>query len=114
MTVIQIILILFAVFGFAAAVSRYRRGGLPFRQLLLWLVLWLVIAVVVLRPETSTSLAHRLGVGRGADVVIYLAIAAIFYLLFRMFARLEDHERQITRLARELALKDLDGPHDRA
>ena len=113
MSVIQIILIVFAVFGFAAAVSRYRRGGLSLRQLVLWGVLWLVIAAVVLRPETASSLAHRLGVGRGADVVVYLAVAAIFYLLFRMFARLEDHERQITRLARELALKELEGPHER-
>lgn len=109
MTVIQILLIIFAVFGFAAAVSRYRRGGIAFRQLALWALLWLAVAGVVLHPETASFVARRLGVGRGADVVLYLAIAAIFYLLFRMLARLEDHERQITRLTRELALKDL-GP----
>ncbi len=108
MTIIQSLLILFAVFGFAAAVSRYRRGGISFRQLALWSLLWLGMAGVVLRPETASIVARRIGVGRGADVVVYLSLAAIFYLLFRLLARLEDHERQITRLARELALRDLD------
>lgn len=113
MTVIQIVLILFAVFGFAAAVSRYRRGGLSFRQFALWSLLWVGVAGVASRPESATIVARRLGVGRGADVVVYLALAAVFYLLFRMLARLEDHERQITRLTRELALKDLES-HERS
>jgi hypothetical protein len=69
---------------------------------------------VVLRPETATFLARSLGVGRGADVVIYLSVAALFYLQFRLFGRLEDHERQITALTRELALKNLEegSPHE--
>lgn len=113
MTVMQIVLIVFAIFGFAAAVSRYRRGGLSFGQLALWSLLWLAVAGVVLRPETASTVARRLGVGRGADVVVYLALAAVFYLLFRLLARLEDHERQITRLTRELALKELE-KHERA
>lgn len=107
MTVIQILLTLFAAFGFGAAVSRFRRGGITLKQLALWTLLWGAVVAVVLRPETASEVARRLGVGRGADVVVYLSIAALFYLQFRLFARLEDQERQITKLARELALKDL-------
>jgi len=107
MTVIQIILTLFAAFGFGAAVARFRRGGITLKQLSLWTLLWGAVVVVVLRPETASDVARRLGVGRGADVVVYLSIAALFYLQFRLFARVEDQERQITKLARELALKDL-------
>jgi len=107
MTVIQILLAVFAAFGFLAAVSRFRRGGIGLKQLTLWTLLWGAVIVVVLRPETASDIARRLGVGRGADVVVYLSIAALFYLQFRLFARVEDQERQITKLARELALKDL-------
>ncbi len=107
MTVIQILLAVFAAFGFLAAVSRFRRGGIGLKQLTLWTLLWGAVIVVVLRPETTSDIARRLGVGRGADVVVYLSIAALFYLQFRLFARVEDQERQITKLARELALKDL-------
>ncbi len=113
MTIIQIVLVLFAIFGFAAAVSRYRRGGLSLRQLALWSLLWLGVVSVVLRPDIATIMARRLGVGRGADVVVYLALAAVFYALFRMLARLEDYERQLTRLTRELALKGMES-HERS
>ncbi len=113
MSIIQLVLLAFAGFGFAAAVSRFRRGGLSFKQLVLWTLLWLGVAGVALKPDVASSLAHRLGVGRGADVVVYLALVSAFYLLFRMFARLEDHEQKLTRLARELALKELeDRSHD--
>ena len=111
MSVIQLVLIVFAAFGFGAAIQRFRRGGLSRLQLMLWSLLWIGIIAVVLRPETASFLARSLGVGRGADVVVYLSIASLFYLQFRLFGRLEDHERQITTLTRELALKDLDeGP----
>jgi hypothetical protein len=111
MTVIQLVLIAFAGFGFGAVVRRHRRGGLSRLHLALWSLLWIAIIAVVVRPETASFLARRLGVGRGADVVIYLAVAVLFYLQFRQFGRLEDHERQITALTRELALKNLDEPH---
>ena len=107
MTVIQIALTLFAVFALGAAVARFRKGNLALRHLVLWAVLWGAVVAVVLKPELASEAARRLGVGRGADVVVYLSIAALFYLQFRQFARLEDQERQITKLARELALKDL-------
>jgi hypothetical protein len=107
MTVIQIVLTLFAAFGLWAAVSRFRKGNMGLKQLVLWAVLWAAIVAVVLKPELASEAARRLGVGRGADVVVYLSIVALFYLQFRQFARMEDQERQITKLARELALKDL-------
>lgn len=110
MSVIQLVLIVFAAFGFGAAAQRFRRGGLSRLQLALWSLLWVGIIAVVVRPETASLLARTLGVGRGADVVVYLAIAALFYLQFRMFGRLEDHEQQITDLTRALALRDLDEP----
>ncbi len=114
MNAIQLVLVVFSCFGFGAAVARFRRGRLSRAQLLIWSLLWAGIVAVVLRPETASFLARRLGVGRGADVVVYLAVAALFYLQFRLFSRLEDHERQITALTRELALKDIkEPPHGR-
>lgn len=107
MTVIQALLVMFAGFGFGAAVSRFRRGGISLRQLALWALLWAAAVAVAVEPELASKAARRLGVGRGADVVVYLSIATLFYLQFRQFAKSEEHERQITELARAVALKDL-------
>ena len=114
MTVIQILLVLFAAFALVRAFSRFRRGGLPWTHLLAWSAFWAAVAAVALRPETASFLAGTLGVGRGADLVVYLALAAVFYLLFKMFAKIEDLERQLTRIVRALALKDLnEDSHER-
>jgi hypothetical protein len=67
---------------------------------------------VVVRPETASAVAGLFGVGRGADVVVYLALAAAFYLIFRLFAKLEDIDRQLTKIVRAEALKDLPREHD--
>ena len=112
MTSIQIVLIAFAAFAISRVVLRFRRGGMPLWQLAAWTFFWAMAIVVVLRPETASALARVLGVGRGADVIVYLAVVAAFYLIFRLFAKLEDVERQITRLVRDEALRDLDRDAD--
>jgi small membrane protein len=105
---IQWVLVLFAVFAVSRVLMRFRRGGLPFWQLALWFLFWSGVCVAALHPETTNVLASWLGVGRGADVVIYLAVVALFYMLFRAFGKIEDLERQITRVVRAAALKELD------
>jgi len=111
MTVIQIILVAFSAFALFGVVSRFRRGDLTLTRLCLWIVFWAAVIFVTLRPDTTSRLATRLGVGRGADVAVYLALVAAFYLLFRLYVKIEEVERQITKLTRETALKDLDREH---
>ncbi len=108
MSAISIVLICFAVFALSRAVLRFRRGGLPLLHLGLWVLFWSAVIVVVVQPSVTSRLATLLGVGRGADVVIYLSLMSLFYLLFRMFGKIEDLERQITRVVRAAALKELD------
>jgi hypothetical protein len=113
MSIIQIILISFAAFALSRVVLNWKRGALTLAGLAGWTAFWIAAAAVVIRPETASALARFLGVGRGADVVIYLALVAAFFLLFRLFAKIEAIERQLTKLVRMLALKDVnDERHD--
>jgi hypothetical protein len=103
----------FQVFGAALAATMVlwtarglRRGGRLGRMRLAWLVLWLAAGVAILRPELTTAVARRLGIGRGADLVMYLAIlggAAGFFLFYLRLVRIEG---EITRLARHVALDE--------
>ena len=74
----------------------------------LWLVFWAVVIVVSLHPKTTDHLADLLGVGRGVDTAIYLSLLMIFYLLFRSFAKIEDMDRQLTRIVRANALREME------
>lgn len=88
---------------------QYRRRAIAASAAALWSLLWAAAAVLVLWPELSSRFAAAVGVGRGVDLVLYIAILAIFYLLFRLIVRLERIERSITDIVRKDALtkKDL-------
>lgn len=87
-------------------VLRHREGDITVGELLLWLAVWLIVGIAVLLPQTTSFLANLVGVGRGVDLAVYLSIIFIFYILFRIFVRLERIEHDITKVIREMALKE--------
>ena len=65
-----------------------------------------MVVVLVFLPNTTQILADILGVGRGADLVVYLAIMALFYLQFKLFVKIESVEQEISTLVRKIALDE--------
>jgi small membrane protein len=105
---IQIILVGFAAYALLRALQRFRKGGLSVWQFVIWSAVWLTLAVLVLLPNSTARIAALLGVGRGVDVAIYVSLALLFYIAFRQLGKIEDLERQITRLVRAHALRDFE------
>ena len=108
MQAIQVVLTCFAVFAISRVLIRYRRGGLRLLHLGLWVLFWGGVIVVAVHPTTTDRLANILGVGRGVDTAMYLSLLLIFYLLFRSFAKIEDMDRQLTRIVRANALREME------
>jgi len=106
MLVIQIILIFFFVFAIFKVVGKYISHELAFFEALSWVFFWLLAAIVSFRPNYTVNLAKFLGVGRGADAVIYLSVALLFFIVFRIFIRLEKIEHQITKITRQDSLEN--------
>lgn len=73
------------------------------REFLFWIVLWLAVGTAVLLPRLTSFLAAYLGVGRGADLVVYGSLIFIFYMIFRIFARQERMEKDISKIVEEIA-----------
>lgn len=105
MLTIQVLILLFCVFSLIATWRRSSEGKITRLAAATWSSLWVAVGVAALQPEVTTLLAKWVGVGRGVDLVIYLALLGIFFLLFRLYTRLEETEREITRLVRTLALE---------
>lgn len=78
-------------------------------DVLLLLALMSVAVLFVLFPDWTNILAHRLGVGRGADLVFYTCIVLFWFVLLKFYTRLRQMEQQITRLTRKEALEDANG-----
>jgi hypothetical protein len=62
--------------------------------------------VSVIDPDVLTWVANRLGVGRGADLLLYLLTVAFMLVSVVLFRRLADLERRYITLARTLAIQD--------
>ena len=106
MTIIQILLVLFALYAIGRTFFQFRSGHVGKGGVVFWTLFWLLVGVVALMPQTTDIVARFVGVGRGADLAIYLSLIALFFLIFRIFVKLEHVEREITTVVRKLALKE--------
>ena len=108
MSLIQILILVFAVFAITRTVLQFKRGALTIAWLLFWILFWIAAGTVALLPQTADTLARIVGVGRGADVIVYLSLIAVFYLVFRVYVYIDHLENEITRLVRKLSLDEID------
>lgn len=70
------------------------------------------IAIVsILNPGMTTRVANLVGVGRGTDLLLYALTAVFLYVVVGFYLKFRDVERQLTILARRVAL---DEAHRRA
>jgi len=104
---IQIIFFLFILFALSRVILRYKDGEIHLGALIFWLAIWVGTSVAVISPDKTTQLARSLGIGRGVDVVIYLALALLFYLVFRLHVLIENLETKFSQVIREISLKNV-------
>ena len=103
---IQGILIIFVLFAISRVVLRAQKKDLRVWETVAWVLFWILAGIAVLWPGSTVWIANTLGVGRGSDFVFYVSLALLFYMIFRIFVRLERIERTITKAVRERTLKD--------
>lgn len=70
----------------------------------------LFAVVAILAPRLVTEFANLLGVGRGTDLLLYALVLAFLAQVLSSFRRNAARERQITRLARRIALDEAPDP----
>jgi small membrane protein len=73
---------------------------------LIMLALAAVAVTSILYPQLTTKVANLVGVGRGTDLVLYLLVAVFLYVTVGFYLRFRDLERQLTVIARRLAIDE--------
>lgn len=103
---IQVILIV-AALGLLFVLLRSRTSARTRAWKKLILILLTAVAVAsILRPELTQKAANVVGVGRGTDLLLYLLTAVFLYVVVGFYLRFRDVERQLTVLARRIALDE--------
>lgn len=85
-----------------------RRNRLPFHIMTVFLLLG-AGAIAVVMPETTNEIAQFVGVGRGADLVTYIAIIAVMFVLLHYYSKFVELQAKLTELTRELAIIRAEG-----
>lgn len=58
----------------------------------------------ILFPDSTTAFANKLGVGRGADLLLYLTVLLLSWNLAENYLKFKKMEHRIAELTREIAL----------
>jgi len=53
-------------------------------------------SALVMRPNVATRIANMVGVGRGADLIVYLALPGLLMMIFLLFARIRELNARLT------------------
>lgn len=61
---------------------------------------------LVWAPEQSTAVAEFIGIGRGADLILYLWVCISLNMLLNLHLKLRVQHETLTKLARAMALKN--------
>lgn len=104
MSPLQFLLIL-AVLVIALLALRALRGEKSLALKRLFALLGAVCAILfILVPEILTAIAHRLGIGRGTDLLLYLTVIAGMACLVAIIRAKARSDARVTELARAVAL----------
>jgi hypothetical protein len=68
------------------------------------LVVFMVIAII--SPDITNKLAHAVGVGRGADLLLYLLAVAFVFQVINSYMKFKEYEHRLNKLARSIAITE--------
>ncbi len=112
MTILFQILAILAII--AAALFMLRGGGARHQAVRrIFLLLFIVAAgSSVVFPQLWTFAASFLGVGRGADLLLYITVLAFLGFIATTYRKFRSIEKDVTELARRVALMTAQEPSD--
>lgn len=103
MKLIQVILLLALVITLISYFRWLRSAALD--KMLIAVIVLAGMAFVIF-PDTTTRVAVFLGVGRGADLLFYMAIVAFGYLILLLYSKIKKLESQLADLIRRQTLHE--------
>lgn len=106
MMIYQIIGILVGFFAIIWTILRFKKGKVSPGMMILWNFIWIVIITVSVYPDLTSFIAKFTGIGRGLDLALVLGLILGYYLIFKVYNKLEIIEEELTDLVREIAIQN--------
>ncbi len=99
-----IALIIILIFVFRLFVLK-KQAKVSANEFIFWLAFWIIAAAGVIFVKDLDRLAAALGFSAsGIQIILYAAVAVLFYMNFRLRLKIEKMDKDLTKIVRELAL----------
>jgi hypothetical protein len=87
--------------------ASYKKNNLTLLGFLTWSFFWALGLLVIWIEDLIGIIGNVLGVTRSIDALIYMSIIFLLYAYINQKIKINEINREITELTRELALKDI-------
>jgi hypothetical protein len=99
--VILVIILCLMILGFLRSRSTSRTKA--YKKILL--VIFVICAiVVVIFPDITTEIAHFVGIGRGADLLLYGLTVVVIFMLLNTYVKDREEQKRFVTLSRKVAI----------
>lgn len=106
LNLIQVIIVAAALLlAFYALNRRNTYSGKASKKIAL-VLLALAMIVAVLFPNMTTIVANMLGIGRGADLLLYSMVLVFIFYVLNNYLKQQDQRDMLFRIARRLAIME--------
>jgi len=104
--ILQIVLVVAALGALTYFVRRGHNVHIRAGKRLAFGAFIIVNIYAVLRPDDVTWIARHVGIGRGADLILYLLVVAFVFGMVNGYLRDRELGDKLTDLARKVAIRD--------
>ncbi len=100
--IFQIAIAILSLVAIISVLRRKREHLLGPLGALFWIIFWVALISIVSLPTTVLDrLSQFIGIGRGVDLVMYISIAVLFFVVFKLYVKIESLKRDMTEIARK-------------
>ncbi len=112
LSIIQVILIVFILFAISRVILRFKEKKIGWRVFLFWSTIWILGIITIYLPSSAEYFAQLLGIGRAVDLILYVSVALLFYLIFRIYVKINQIDEAITKIVRDIAIEKTKNKHE--
>lgn len=102
----QLLAIIIIAFFLIRLFGQKKKNKITSSEFSVWLIFWLIALIAIIFLKQIDILVANLGFsGTGINILVYLALLALIYLVFRMRLTIAKMEKNISELNQALTLK---------
>lgn len=103
----QIIALIIIAFFLSRLFWQKQKNQIRANEFIFWLIFWILAAGAIIILKWIDKFVANLGFsGSGIDILIYISVVTLFYLIFKLRLKMEKTEKNITKIVRNIAINN--------